>query len=166
MPAINFEHAFEVLQLSLGATLGEVKKKYSELVSPKHHAGHSTSISSTQEEIIDAYNHLQLLLKPYENLDPSEQQELLDALNTLPKNKLQLILGFYPHNSFKFYWDSKSYSQLAAYLCTTNASSAITAISNFFNHIPSCTKPQYYDENEDENSADTTVSNPWEKKHN
>ncbi|KTC87081.1 hypothetical protein [Legionella brunensis] len=139
MPAINFDHAFEVLQLTPGATFAEIKNKYQELVSPKHQTSSYTGQSNnSRDNIVEAFNDLQLLVKPYEELDSTERRSLLSTLNEMPRVQLQFFLRLYPHTSFRFYWDGKAYPQLSTNICTNKATETFSSIGNFFTFFTSC----------------------------
>ncbi|KTD21000.1 Uncharacterised protein [Legionella lansingensis] len=161
MTAINFKKAFKILQLLPGADLKTVQDRYTSLVSASDFNLRWEQGDKEVQDIVDAYNDLQLLLEPYEKLSSLEQQRLLGALNELPENELKELLLLYPHNSVKFYWDSKTYEHLRNYLYLPKNTNLTSLIGGFFAIFNTCPVPSFAKENPYDNVGPSL----WEKKH-
>ncbi|CEK09413.1 hypothetical protein [Legionella hackeliae] len=166
MPAINFRNAFEALQLSPGVSFTEIKYQYEHLVSSKNPNANKSQEGLSPQDIAAAYNDLQLLTKPYEELSQIEQASLLDAFNEMPELELTFWLQLYPHNTTSFYWHSKSYPQLATNLATslykTTAHRTASSVGTFFSMFTSCySNPGIVSDNEYQEDVELPL---WTKK--
>ncbi|ASQ47255.1 hypothetical protein [Legionella clemsonensis] len=168
MTAINFNKAFEVLQLHPGVSFIEIKQRYEALVSltpSTTESGLARKTNFSLEEIAAAYNDLQLLTKPYEALAQTEQTSLLHAFNEMSDEELDFWLNFYPHRSNKFYWDSRNYPQVAMYLTKSfykTTTQILSSAGTFFSAFTSCYSTPG---NEEETYKDAVELPLWTKKN-
>ncbi|OCH99084.1 hypothetical protein A8135_10105 [Legionella jamestowniensis] len=157
MAAINFNNAFEVLQLTPGVSYTEIKQRYETLVSPTLSAE-----SAALKKIAAAYNDLQLLSRPYELLTLSEQTALLNAFDEMSDVELDFWFTLYPHSSRQFYWDSKNYPQIATYLTKSVYKTALSTVGTFLGSFTSCYGSNFGKEEEHENAVELPL---WPKKN-
>lgn len=104
MAAINFEESFELLQLPIGASLIDLKNQYNRLINQKER-------QDQIPKIIEAYSNLQLLLRPYEELDFIERKQLSESLSQLSSEKQKRLFQAYPHRSFTFFRDQFNFEK-------------------------------------------------------